>query len=314
MEMISFVIPCYRSEKTIGIVVEEIEKLMSQHDPFTYEVVLVNDCSPDNVWDVIREMGKKDKRIKGICLAKNFGQHSALMAGYKVCKGDYIVTLDDDGQTPVEETFKLMDKLFEGYDVVYARYEERKDNLFRKLGTAMNNLMLQILSGKPKELHLTSFFVARKFIIEEICRYEHSYPYIWGLILRTTRNIANQMIRHNERKEGKSGYTLIKLLSLWMNGFTAFSVIPLRIVSYMGMFLTVCGFFGIIFTVVNKLLHPSIQAGYSALMTVQLIIGGMLMISNGLMGEYIGRIYMGINAAPQYVTKEKVNLEEDPDA
>ena len=313
MKMISFVIPCYRSEKTIGMVVDEIRKLMLQHEDFDYEVVLVNDCSPDDVWNVIKEMGAEDKKIKGVCLAKNFGQHSALMAGYKVSKGDYIVTLDDDGQTPVEETFKLMDTLLQGYDVVYARYEERKDNLFRKAGTALNNLMLQVLSGKPKELHLTSFFVARRFVIDEIIRYEHSYPYIWGLILRTTRNIANTLIKHNERKEGKSGYTLVKLISLWMNGFTAFSVIPLRIASYMGLFFTFCGFIGTIYTVVDKLLHPDIQAGYSATMAVLLIIGGMLMVSNGLIGEYVGRIYMGINASPQYVTREKVNLEDDKD-
>lgn len=306
-EKISFVIPCYGSENTIQLVVGNIHELMTKHPEFSYEIILVNDASPDNVWDVIEQIALSDATVTGINLAQNFGQHAALMAGYNYCSGDYVVTLDDDGQTPVGETFTLIDELFDKeYDVVYAKYQQRKDNQFRKFGTWVNNLMSESLLGKPKNVHLTSFFVAKKFIIDEMIKYPHSFPYIWGLVLRTTKNIGNALIQHENRKDGQSGYTLKKLLSLWMNGFTAFSVKPLRLTAGIGMFFSGVGVLGVIYTVVMKLLEPSIAAGYSSLMSVLLIIGGLTLLSLGLIGEYVGRIYMCINNTPQYVIKKIV--------
>lgn len=313
MEKISFVVPCYRSENTITSVVEEVKTEMAEHPDYDYEIVLVNDNSPDNVWDVITKLSESDKRIKAIRLLRNFGQHSALMAGYGVCTGDYVVTIDDDGQTPVDQTFILMDKLLEGFDVVYGKYEKRKDNLFRKIGTGINNWMSKTLLGKPKDLHLTSFFVARAKIIKEICNYKNGFPYIWGLVLRTTKSIANATIQHKERIEGESGYTLGKLLNLWMNGFTAFSVKPLRISATVGVISSALGLLGIIYVVVDKIIHPEVAAGFSSLMAVLLLIGGLLLLSMGLIGEYVGRIYMCINATPQYIVRDTINLPEPED-
>lgn len=313
MEKISFVVPCYRSENTITSVVEEVKTEMAAHPDYDYEIVLVNDNSPDNVWDVITKLSESDKRIKAIRLLRNFGQHSALMAGYGVCTGDYVVTIDDDGQTPVDQTFILMDKLLEGFDVVYGKYEKRKDNLFRKIGTGINNWMSKTLLGKPKDLHLTSFFVARAKIIKEICIYKNGFPYIWGLVLRTTKSIANATIQHKERIEGESGYTLGKLLNLWMNGFTAFSVKPLRISATVGVISSALGLLGIIYVVVDKIIHPEVAAGFSSLMAVLLLIGGLLLLSMGLIGEYVGRIYMCINATPQYIVRDTINLPEPED-
>lgn len=313
MEKISFVVPCYRSENTITSVVEEVKTEMAAHPDYDYEIVLVNDNSPDNVWDVITKLSESDKRIKAIRLLRNFGQHSALMAGYGVCTGDYVVTIDDDGQTPVDQTFILMDKLLEGFDVVYGKYEKRKDNLFRKIGTGINNWMSKTLLGKPKDLHLTSFFVARVKIIKEICNYKNGFPYIWGLVLRTTKSIANATIQHKERIEGESGYTLGKLLNLWMNGFTAFSVKPLRISATVGIISSALGLLGIIYVVVDKIIHPEVAAGFSSLMAVLLLIGGLLLLSMGLIGEYVGRIYMCINATPQYIVRDTINLPEPED-
>lgn len=313
MEKMSFVVPCYRSENTITSVVEEVKTEMAAHPDYDYEIVLVNDNSPDNVWDVITKLSESDKRIKAIRLLRNFGQHSALMAGYGVCTGDYVVTIDDDGQTPVDQTFILMDKLLEGFDVVYGKYEKRKDNLFRKIGTGINNWMSKTLLGKPKDLHLTSFFVARAKIIKEICNYKNGFPYIWGLVLRTTKSIANATIQHKERIEGESGYTLGKLLNLWMNGFTAFSVKPLRISATVGVISSALGLLGIIYVVVDKIIHPEVAAGFSSLMAVLLLIGGLLLLSMGLIGEYVGRIYMCINATPQYIVRDTINLPEPED-
>lgn len=307
-EKISFVIPCYGSEQTVGIVTGQIKDVMKEREEFDYEILLVNDCSPDNVWSVITKLCKEDSHIRAIRLAKNFGQHSALMAGYTFVTGDYVATLDDDGQTPAGEVFKLIDKVKEGYDVAYGYYPERKDNIFRKFGTLMNNKMLEMMIEKPKSVHLTSYFVAKRYIVDEIVKYKNPYPYIWGLVLRTTKNIVNVPINHEERKEGKSGYTLVKLLNLWMNGFTAFSVKPLRIATGVGAVTSAVGVLFIIFTIVKKLLQPDLVPGYSSLMAVLLFIGGMLMVMLGLIGEYVGRIYICINASPQFVIGEQINI------
>lgn len=177
MKKLSFVIPCYGSEHTIDAVVKEIKNVMLSYDMYDFEIILVNDCSPDNVWENILAICAEDGRVKGINLARNFGQHSALMAGYNHCTGDFVITLDDDEQTPVDQVFVLLNKLLEGgYDVVYAKYAERKDNKFRKFGTTMNNLMLTSLVGKPKDIRLTSYFIARRFVVKKICEYKNAFP------------------------------------------------------------------------------------------------------------------------------------------
>ena len=313
METLSFVVPCYRSEHTITKVTEQIEALMADHPEYDYEGIMVNDHSPDNVWDVITALAEKNPRYHGISFAQNFGQHAALMAGYNACKGDYVVTIDDDGQTPVDQTIILLEALLAGkYDVVYGKYEDRKDNDFRKLGTRMNNYMLEHLLGKPKNIHMTSYFIARKYIIDKMCEYKNGFPYIWGLVLRTTKNIGNAVIRHSERIEGESGYTLKKLLSLWMNGFTAFSVKPLRITAGVGIVFSLIGLVALIYTVVDRLfIHPQMMAGYTALMSVLLIVGGLVLLSLGMIGEYVGRIYMCINNTPQYVISETTDEKRE---
>ena len=310
MKKLSFVVPCYGSEQTIEDVVNDIINVMSDCSDYSYEVVLVNDCSPDGVWKKISSLCEKNDYIKGINLARNFGQHAALMAGYNHCNGDYIVTIDDDGQTPVDQVFILLDKIKEGYDVVYGKYAERKDNGFRKFGTVMNNYMLTTLVGKPKDIHLTSYFVARKYIIKKICEYQNAFPYIWGLVLRTTKNIGNATIEHKERVEGESGYTFGKLINLWMNGFTAFSVKPLRISAFVGVVFAVLGFLGVLYTIIYKIVYPATQPGYSSMMSVLLIIGGLVLLSLGMIGEYIGRIYLCINSTPQFVVKELLNEKQ----
>lgn len=310
MERLSFVIPCYGSENTICGVVDDVESVMQLHPEYDYEIVLVNDCSPDNVWGKISKLHTENKKVKAVNLARNFGQHAALMAGYNICEGDYIVTIDDDGQTPVDQTFFLLDRLKDGFDVVYGKYGERKDNNFRKFGTTLNNFMLRVLVGKPKDIHLTSYFVARRYIIDEVCKYKNAFPYIWGLILRTTKNITNVTIRHSQRLEGESGYTLSKLLGLWLNGFTAFSVKPLRISAGIGLLFAFLGFIGVVYTVAYKIWASEIVAGYSSLMSVILIIGGLILLSLGLIGEYVGRIYMCINSTPQFVVKELLGVSK----
>lgn len=310
MEKISFVIPCYGSEPELANVVGEIQEVISSHEEYEYEIVLVNDYSPDNVWQVICELAHKDSRIKGISLARNFGQHAALLAGYHQCTGDIVVSLDDDGQSPVDEVFKLIDEIHNGYDVVYGTYPEIKQSKFRIFGSWVNEKMNVILLDKPKGLKGTSFYAAKKFIIDEMLRYKNAYPYVGGLVLRSTKNIGTVEVQHRSRAQGQSGYTFGKLLKLWFNGFTAFSEKPLRIATILGMCCALIGFVYGIITIVRKLLIPTVQTGYSSMMAIILFIGGIIMLLLGIIGEYIGRIYISINNAPQYVIAKSVGMKD----
>ena len=313
MSKISFVIPCYRSEHTIEAVVAEIMDTMKGLAAYDYDIFLVNDCSPDNTYAVIKQICEKHNNVTGISLAKNFGQHAALMAGLRKSDGDIVVCLDDDGQTPANEVGSLIEAIEQGRDVVYASYDSKQHSAFRNFGSHINDIMTRVMLGKPKELQLTSYFAAKRFVVDSMLQYEHSYPYVIGLVLRATKNIANVPVKHRKREVGSSGYTMRKLLSLWFNGFTAFSILPLRIATATGAFFAIAGFLYGIYTVIKKLVNPAVPMGFSSLMAAVVFIGGMLMIMLGLIGEYIGRIYISINRSPQYVIREETGVKEGED-
>ncbi len=308
---ISFVIPCYRSENTIGSVVEEVKTKMATMNQYDYEIVLVNDCSPDETFSVIRKICEENKNVIGIEHTKNFGQHAALMAGFHFVSGDIVVCLDDDGQTPANEVDKLLQKIEEGYDVVYAEYENKKHSAFRNFGSNVNRKMTEIMLGKPKELFISSYFAARRFVVEEMLKYQNAYPYVIGLVLRTTKNICNVKVTHRERMEGTSGYSLKKLLALWMNGFTSFSIIPLRIATYGGCIVAVVGFIYAIITIIRKIIDPTRVIGWSSTISIMLILGGFVLLVLGMIGEYIGRIYISMNNSPQYVIRSVINYTKE---
>ena len=308
MKKVSFCIPCYKSEQTLTKVVDEIRTSMEELSyKYEYEIILVNDASPDGTFNVICKLADTYPNITGIDLAKNFGQHAALMAGFAHVSGDILVCLDDDGQTPANEVYKLLDKIEEGEDVVYARYDHKKHSLFRNFGSFINEKMTEFLLGKPKELYVSSYFAAKRFIVDEMLRYDKSYPYVIGLVLRSTKRIANVNVDHREREVGRSGYTLGKLLGLWMNGFTAFSVKPLRIATWTGISCAILGFIYGLYTIIKKfVLGDAVAVGFSALMSSVMFIGGMILFMLGILGEYIGRMYISMNNAPQYVIREVV--------
>ncbi len=306
---ISFVIPCYRSENTIEIVVNEIKEKMKTMSKYEYEIVLVNDCSPDATFSVIRKLCAENNNIIGINHAKNFGQHAALMAGFHFVSGDIVVCLDDDGQTPADEVDKLIAKIEDGYDVVYAEYDHKQHSGFRNWGSHMNKVMTEVMLNKPKELYISSYFAARRFIVEEMLNYKGAYPYVIGLVLRSTKNICNVKVNHRERMEGVSGYSLKKLIALWMNGFTSFSILPLRMASYGGAISAFVGFIFAIYVVILKFTSSYRVLGWSSIISVLLILGGLILLVLGLIGEYVGRIYISINNSPQYVIREVVGID-----
>jgi len=305
--LVSLVIACYRSEKTVGTVIGEIEQVFKASQQYDYELFLVNDCSPDNVWPVLKDAADRNERITAVSLAKNMGRLPALMAGFRMSKGEIVVILDDDGQCPMDRVFDLIAPVTgtSDYDVATAAYPVKKQSWFKNFGSKVNERMTNVILDKPKEIRFNNFTAMRRFVINEILRYENPYPYLTGLLLRTTHRIACVPMEERERLYGKTTYTFKKLITLWMNGFTAFSVKPLRLATIFGVATAITGFLWGLFIVIQKLVNPAeILAGYSSMMAVMLVIGGVIMLMLGLIGEYVGRIYISINRSPQYVVRE----------
>lgn len=311
MEKISFVIPCYGSENTIEAVVDEIIDVVSQKSEYDYEIIAVNDCSPDNVLDKLYYLSKNNKKVKVINFAKNMNRPGAVMAGLNYAKGDYVVVMDDDGQCPMNNFWQLLQPLLDGHDVSIASYPERKQSIFKDFGTLVNKKMTQFILDRPKDMQFTNFMVMKSYIVKEITNYKNPYPYYTGLLLRTTSDIINVQMDERERFSGSTTFTFGKMLGIWLNGLTAFSIRPLRVSSLVGVICAIIGFiFGIV-TIIRKLVVPDISVGWSSTVSIMLFIGGLIMLMLGMIGEYIGRIYISINNSPQYVVKETINIDED---
>ena len=308
MKTISFVIPCYGSEKTIEPVCEEIINEISKRNEYDYEILAVNDCSPDNVLGILKTMARSNEKIKVLNLAKNMNRPGAVMAGLNYAKGDYIVIMDDDGQCPMNQFWELFKPIEDGHDVSIASYKKRKQSLFKNIGTFVNDRMTRFIIKKPKDMQVTNFIICKSYVINEIIKYDNPYPYFTGLLLRTTTDIINVELEQRERFEGESTFTFFKMLKMWINGLTAFSIKPLRISSFIGLISAIAGFiFGII-TIIRKI-TLDIAAGWSSIISIMLFIGGLLMLMLGMIGEYLGRIYISLNNSPQFVIKETINVE-----
>ncbi len=308
---ISFVIPCYGSEKTIKLVTDEIIDVITNKTKFDYEIICVNDCSPDGVLTELLSLAKNNARIKVIDFAKNMNRPGAVMAGLNYSSGDYVVVMDDDGQCPMNEFMRLIEPLFNGYDVSMADYPKRKQSVFKDFGTNVNKLMTSWALERPKNIEFTNFMVMKRFVVDEIVKYKNPYPYMTGLILRVTQNITNVTMEERNRYEGKTNFTFKKMIQLWMNGITAFSIKPLRLSSFAGFIFAFIGFVYGIFVVLNKILSPDVSVGWSSIIAILLVIGGLLLLMLGIIGEYIGRIYISINNSPQYVIKQMINFDKD---
>lgn len=192
MRLLSFVIPCYRSALTIEQVIDEIDRVVSQRPEFDYEVIAVNDCSPDDVLQVLRGLATTRPKLRVISLAKNMGKHAAVLAGYRFVRGEIVVNLDDDLQSPTPELWRLLDPLLSGeFDAVTASYPANVQAWWKQLGSRLNKLMGDFMLNKPRHVRFHNFNALRRFVADEMARYRHPYPYIEGLVLRVTTNIAS---------------------------------------------------------------------------------------------------------------------------
>ena len=311
--LLSFVIPCYRSEKTIEKVIGEIRETVSERSGYDYEVIAVNDCSPDGVYEVLKKLAADDGKIKVVNLAKNMGKHSAVMAGYSFVSGEYIVNLDDDLQSPVNRLWDLMEPIeADECDVATAGYTRKKESAWKRLGSRANFLISEMMLDKPKGLKFEDFSVIKRFVIEEVIKYRNPFPFLEGLVLRVTKRIKSVPMDQRERgDENATGFTFWKSLSLFANGFTNFSVKPLRSALIIGFLFAILGFAFGLFIIIRKIIYPETAVGWSSIMSVILFSSGMIMLLLGVIGEYVGRIFICINESPQYVVRNTINISED---
>ena len=307
--MYSIIIPCYKSSETIEMVVDTTTEEMKKMGKADFEFILVNDCSPDDgrTIAILKKLAATKPYVKVIDLAKNVGQHNASMAGLKAAFGDVFISMDDDMQTRASELPKMFEAFEKGYDVVYGAYPEKKENLFRLLGSWVNKMCATIFLGKPKTLKTSSFWIIRKYVRDSIISYDGAHPYLLGLILRTTSNITHVMVNHFEREQGHSGYTFKALLKLWSN-IIGFTIKPLRIAMQCGAIVSASSILFALFVLIKKILNPEISAGWASIMIGIFFSLGFELFFIGLIGEYVGRTYMHLNNEPQYTIKAKYNL------
>ena len=305
---ISVVVPVYNASLNLKKLVEDLfDVLKNNYD--SYELILVNDKSLDDSWNIITNLCKSYSWIKGIGLRKNVGQHNAILAGLKYAEGKVIVTMDDDGQNSPKYIVDLYAEINKGSDVCYANYLIKKHHFLRIFASKINNFFVTLLFNKPLSLYLTSFRCITHNVKEEIIKNKAPSIYLDGLILSITRNISKISVIHNDRKFGKSNYTFLKLLNLWMQMLTGFSVVPLRFASILGFFFSISGFIMALWLVLFKSITGETPVGWTSLLVVILFLGGIQLVALGVIGEFLGRIYLAANNYPQFSIKKTINTK-----
>jgi len=300
---LSLVIPVYNGAGTVGPLVDQIVSVFGS-SPF--EVVLVNDGSEDESETVCAELANKyPQTVVFVHLSRNFGEHNAVLAGFMQSRGNYIAVLDDDGQNPPEEVKRMLEDLKrKNYDVIYGHYIEKKHSAFRNLGSWFNDRIATIMLHKPKDLYLSSFKVMNRFVVNEIVKYRGPYPYTDGLIYRVTRNIGQLPVEHRVSARGRSRYTLRRLVRLWLNMFLNFSIKPLRLSIYVGLITSCLSVVALVAILVDRLwITPNVTLGIPTVLGTIVLLAGIQLMILGLVGEYLGRLYLDQTGTPQYVVR-----------
>ncbi|WP_296022569.1 glycosyltransferase family 2 protein [uncultured Treponema sp.] len=307
MKEISVVIPVYKSEQGISELTKQISDALKD---FNWELILVNDCSPDNSWTEIKKVAAENNNITGINLRKNGGQDLAILAGLNHAKGKWIVIMDDDLQHSPYDIPKLYTQAQKGFDVVYADFKQKKQKLWKNLGSWLNGKVSEITLGKPKGIYLSPFKIVSGSVVKEMCKLNNLFPYIDGLIFQVTKNITQINIEHHKREYGKSNFTLLKSMQVFFRMMFGFSTFPLNFATYIGFFSATMGFVLAIYFLVKFLLGLEPLTGWTSLIMVILILGGLILLALGIIGKYVGQMYLTINNSPKYIVKETVGYEE----
>jgi glycosyltransferase involved in cell wall biosynthesis len=303
---LSFVIPLYRSAETIGAVVKDIDALEIEGG---HEIILVNDGSEDRTSEVCRALVATTRvPITLIEHARNYGEHNAVLTGWRHARGAHIVNLDDDGQNPPAEAARLWREAEKtGLDVIFGHYKEKRHSFWRNLGSRFTNRMTDWALDKPHGFYLSSFRCVTRFIADEVVRYAGPYPYIDGLILQVTQRIGSIEVQHEARRAGQSTYTLRRLIRLWLSAWINFSLLPLRIATVLGLVLAVVGMVALVIVFVLWLRNIGPSYGFGWLMAALLVFSGTQLLILGLIGEYIGRMFLTVNQRPQAIVRTIVS-------
>lgn len=308
---LSVVIPVYNGASTIGPLVDRL--LAELGATYALEIVLVEDGSTDDSVSVCRALATRHREVVFVGLARNFGEHNAVMAGLRRATGQAVVTMDDDFQNPPQEVVRLIEKLRAGFDVVFARYEQKQHSSFRNVGSWFNNAVATAMLDKPYELYLSSFKAMNRFLVDEITSYRGPFPYIDGLVLRTTRHWATETVAHEPRAVGRSNYTFRRLVRLWLAMFTNFSVLPLRVASMTGFVCAAVGILAAIAFGIERLENPELPLGWASVIVTVLVVSGVQLVALGTIGEYLGRLFLSSNGTPQFVVREQTLRDERSD-
>lgn len=306
---LSFVIPLYQSADTIGALVAEISSL---EIPGGHEIVLVDDGSRDRTAEVCRELARQSRiPITLVVHARNFGEHNAVLTGWRHARGAHLVNLDDDGQNPPREAVRLWEHARQGgLDVVYGRYVDKQHSAWRNAGSWFTGRVTDWALDKPKGFYLSSFRCVSSFVAREVAGHRGPYPYLDGLILQVTQSIGSIDVRHDPRRAGRSGYTLKRLVRLWLSAWINFSVLPLRVATVCGLVLALAGIAGFADVLYLRLANRGPAFGWGSLMAALLVFSGMQLVLLGVIGEYIGRMFLAVNQRPQSVVREVVVSHE----
>jgi len=304
---VSVVVPVYRSEDCVEELVHKTGEALKAAGR-TYELILVNDCSPDGSWARIGEAAAGDEAVRGVNLRCNSGQDNAIMAGLKFVRGRFVIIMDDDLQHDPRDADRLLRELEAGHDVCYARFPRKKQALWKNLGSWLNDKVANIVIGKSSEIYLSPYKALRREVACELMHYDGPFPYIDGLIFRVTRNITQVDIQHHERFAGEGNYSLRKSISVWLKVATGFSLAPLRLATFLGFTFSSLGLLMAVCVVVRKLLSPEAPMGWASTVVAILVLGGIQLACIGLIGEYVGRVFLHLNRKPQYVVAETLGM------
>lgn len=312
---LSVVIPVYRSETTLFELHRRLLEVLSATEP-SFEIVLVEDCGGDNSWKRIEELARKDPRVRGVQLSRNFGQHGALLCGIRAARGEFIVTIDDDLQNPPEEIPRLLSKLNDGYDVVYGSPQEETHGFLRNQASRITKLALKGAMGVDSASKVSAFRAFRTRLRDAFSSYRSPSVNIDVLLTWGTTKFASVNVRQDERTAGDSGYTLRKLVNHAINMMTGFSVLPLQIASILGLIFGIVGLLVLFYVLIQYIAHGSAVPGFPFLASIIAIFSGVQLFALGIFGEYLARMHFRAMERPPYAvlsTTEKPGTLEHKD-
>ena len=302
---VSIVIPVYNSEGVVGRTIDATNEAMRTAG-VDYEIILVNDGSPDASWSIIRQAAESDERVTAIDLLRNYGQHTALLCGLRIATGDYVATIDDDMQNPPGEIIALLNKAMDGHDAVFGRFRVKQHAGYRRAGSRLIGMVNDRVFNKPKDLVLSNYRLLRRDVVDRMCAYRSTFPYIPGLAIMFATSPANEWVEHHPRPVGKSNYNLIRILSLVARILFNYSSYPLRLVTTLGMIVTVISFALGTFYLTRALITEISVPGWTTIVVLLSFFNGVSLLIMGMLGEYMVRLIRHTSAAEPYYVRERV--------